>query len=335
MNNPYVKTLEPVWRDLSNVSVNEEKLQELIKDMKLKKASGELAVPDWVIPNVHPPIDCSSGDWINYVCWVNTINFAFTNFEKPYSKFTIEYPKGERQEGSFALGASFMRALREGIQIFNAELMSTITWGEINYIFRPIDEEHKMPLLQRRWQIIKETADELLEMYDGQWLNLFQWGKWRAFSHWEDIEQGIVEKLVGNFFFFHDTRVYKGHTLEFNKRAQLLVMMYHGRAVNSGGKMPLIKDIEDIGPIADYDVPKALRFLGVLEYSQQMEDVIQNHCVIPPGNPMEVENRLAMSYVMKRLCDDVGVNMAQADFYIWDLGRSSKIPHILVPTTSY
>lgn len=48
-----------------------------------------------------------------------------------------------------------------------------------------------------------------------------------------------------------------------------------------------------------------------------------------------MEGRLATSYVMKRICDGVKCNMAQADYYIWSLGRKSKEPHMLVPTTDY
>ncbi len=184
---------------------------------------------------------------------------------------------------------------------------------------------------RERWKIFHEIGKVLLKKYNGSWAKLFIESSWRAFNN----GNGIVEQLVANFPSFRDERFYKGHHLKFNKRAQLLVMMYHGRAVNSQGRMPLIKDIEDIGPIADYDVPKALHFLGVLEYAPKFEAAIQNHKVFQSGDPEEVESRLAMSYVMKRICDEVGVNMAQADFYIWHMGRSSNAPHILVPTTDY
>jgi hypothetical protein len=106
--------------------------------------------------------------------------------------------------------------------------------------------------------------------------------------------------------------------------------------INSGERMmPLLEDIKDIGPIADYDVPKALNFLGVLEYSSEMKRAIWNREIILSGDPREVENKLAMSYVMKKICDMVGVTMDKADFYIWQLGRESDAPYILVPTTDY
>lgn len=327
MNNPYVKTLEPVWKNLDNVFVNKKKLRGLTGRMKKE----ELKIPAWAVPNVQPPIDCKPVEWIDFICWINTVNFAFTNFEKPYNKFTIEYPEGTFQRGAFALEASFLRAHKEVIPVFDAKYMSKISLEDVKYIFRPIDEEHKIPMIQERWKIFHEIGRVLLKKYKGSWAKLFIESSWRAFNN----GNGIVEQLVANFSSFRDERFYKGYHLKFNKRAQLLVMMYRGRAVNSGGRMPEIKDIEDIGPIADYDVPKALKFLGVLEYSPEMEKAIQNHEVIQPGDPREVENRLAMSYVMKKICDEVRVSMAQADFYIWHMGKESNAPHILVPTTDY
>jgi hypothetical protein len=330
MQNPYVKTLEPVWQNLGHVFVNKEKLQKLIERMKKE----ELKTPAWTFPNVHPPIDCSLNEWVNFICWINTVNFAFTNFEPPYNKFTIEYPEGTIWNGAFALQASFLRACAEGIPVFDAKYMSRISLRDVKYIFRPVDVRHSIPMIRERWKIFHEVGRKLLKksLHRGdEWFDLFSQGNFRAFNN----GRGIVELLVANFPSFRDRRFYKGYHLEFNKRAQLLVMMYHGRAVNSGGRYPLIEDIEDIGPIADYDVPKALHFLGVLEYSPRLEAAIENHKVFAPNDPEEVESRLAMSYIMKKICDEVEINMAQADFYVWHLGRSSDAPHILVPTTDY
>lgn len=334
MNNPYVRTLGPVWKETKDVTVNEEKLQKLIQEMKQKKAS--FLIPAWDTPNVQPPLNCKPAEWIDYVCWINTVNFAFTNFRYPYEKFRIEHPEGAQWSGTFAMGASFMRAVEDGIPIFDAKYMSRVTLRGVRHIFRPINKNHRIPMIKERWRIFREVGNILLEKYNGSWIKLFIDGKWLAFNN----GNGIVERLVADFPFFRDARLWQDHCgnlrhVWFNKRAQLLVMMYHGRAVNSGGGMPVIRDIADIGPIADYDVPKALRFLGVLEYSPAMERAIQNHEIIMHSHPWEVENRLAMSYVMERICDKAGINMAQADYYIWEIGRKSKDPHILVPTTDY
>lgn len=338
MNNPYAKTLEPVWQNLDYVFVNEEKLQELIKKIKKEK----LKTPAWAIPNVHPPIDCKLAPWIDYVCWVSTVNFAFTNFASPYNKFTVEYPKGTFWSGSFALGASFMRAYNERSLILNPkddlatryidpEKMSKISLKEVKSLFQAIDSAHQIPLVKERQKIFQEVGEVLLKKYNGSWLNLFLNSGFRAFNN----GQGIVERLIADFPSFRDERIYKGYVLKFHKRAQLLVMIYHGRAVNSGGRFPEIRDIENIGPIADYTIPKVLRSLEVIRYAPSMEKAIRNHRIFYPGHPMEVENRLATSYVMKRISDQTGLTMEKIDFYIWSQGQKLSQPHILVKTHNY
>lgn len=327
MNNPYIKTLEPVWLDTDNIQVNKGKLRELIADMKIKKANKELVFPAWDIPNVQPPMDCSLKEWIGFVCTVNAVNFAFTNFHPPYNKFTIEYPAGTLQEGAFALEASFMRAHKNKIRIFDAAMLRKVSASSIDEIFYPIDDPYSIPLLWERLMIFHEVGEVLLEKFNGSWLNLFEEGNWRAL--------GIVDQLVRNFRSFDDCRRYKGQLLEFHKRAQLLVMEYYGRAFNSGGRFPLIKDIEDIGPICGYELPKALECFGILEYSPEMEVLIESHHIFDPGDMMEIENRLATAYVMKKLCDEVGISMAQADYYIWDMAHRILSPHMLVRTTDY
>ncbi len=327
MNNPYLESLKPIWKKLKYVSTDKKRLNELIKKM----AKEDLEIPAWVVPNVQPPINCKPAEWIDYISWVNTVNFAFTNFEPPYQKFTIEYPQGTFWDGAFALGASFVRAQKEGIPVFDANYMSQISLEEVKRIFRPIDYDHRIPLIEKRQEIFQEIGQVLLEKFNGSFLKIFIDGSWRAFNK----GNGIVEQLVTNFPSFRDESLYKGHLLKFNKRAQLLVMMYHGRAVNSDYRMPWIKDIEDIGPIADYDVPRALKSLGVLKYKKGLEEKIKNRMILLPDCQEEIEIRVGMSFNMFEICKKLGISMAPADSYIWHMGRKSNEFHHLTPTTDY
>jgi len=329
VDNPYTETLKPLWENKARVHVfvDENKLEELAE--KLKKEN--LIVPPWDAPNVQPPLDCALEEWINYVCWINTLNFAFTNFEPPYEKFTIEYPGGEFKKGAFALGASYMRALREGFPFHDASAMSKISWEEVNYIFRPIDNEHKMPMLLKRWRIVREVADELLEGHDGRWIDLFHRGNWRAFND----NDGIVERLENGFLSFGDFRRHDKQLLCFHKRAQLLVMMHQDRALNSNGRFPQIKDAENLGPPCDYDLPRALESLGVLHYSDILKEKIKNHIILPENSREEIEIRVATWYAMEKLCEILDIWIGPVDFKIWSLGRELKEPHHLTPTIAY
>ena len=336
MNNPYIKTLEPVWQATRDVWLNRAKLQKLTEEIRLKKERGELTIPGWSLPGIHPSLSCDLSSWISYVCWINTINFAFTNFEKPWNKFIVEYPEGTLWRGALAMQACFMRSLQEGIPVTDAQYMSSISLKDVKYIFRSIDEQHRIPMLKERWQIFQEVGRVLLEKFSRrgkEWPELFERADFRAFNE----GKGIVDLLVDYFPSFRDIRYYRGYCLEFHKRAQLLVVMYYGRAFNSGGRFPLIADIEDIGPICDYELPKALASpdIGVLEYSSAMRALIERRHIFSPGHPMEKDNRLATAYALKEICDGADIHIPLVDYYLWDKGRKSSIPHILIPTIDY
>lgn len=324
--NSYTRTLTLFWRHTNHVCVNEDRLGQLIKEV----SDNNLPTPAWDFYPAQPQLDCSLEEWVDFVCWVNTVNFAFTNFDPPFNKFAVEYPVGTLWRGAFALQVCFMRALQEGVPVFDAKYMRNVSLIDLACIFRAVDDNHQIPMLADRQMIFQQVAAVLLNKFEGNWLNLFKFAEWRAFGGW-----GIVDHLGAWFFTFRDFRRHEGRILWFQKRAQLLVMMYQGRAMNSEGRFPLLKDAYNIGPIADYEVPKALKHLGILEYSPQFEDMIANRHIFHPGSVCEVENRLAMCYAMAKLCKGAGINMTQADFFVWNLGRRSDEPHILVPTIDY
>lgn len=327
MNNFYVKSLEAAWAtvDFNYVKVNEHKMEDLIHALKTE----EPKIPVWSLPHINPAVDCGVLEWINFVCWTMTAHFSCINFHYPYRRFTVEYPQGIFWEGIFAIQASFMRAFQEGIPVFDAKFMAKITQSDVAYIFRPAASDCGIPMEKEREAIFQEVGSVLIKKYHGSWAPFFYESNWRTFHRGE----GIVERLVAEFPSFRDTRVYKDRFLEFHTKAQFLVLMYHGRAVVTG-KMPPLRDMENIGPLAEYETQKALRAFGVLEYAENMERG-DGYKVFPQGHPFEVENRLATSYVLKRVCDAAGCSMAHANYYLWLKGIVSKIPHILIPTTDY
>lgn len=335
MKNPYIKTLKPVWENPRYVFVNDEALALTAK----KLAREELPAPAWNTAHIHPPMDCGLDLWTSYVGWVNTSNFAFTNFDYPYPKFTIEYPKGTFWKGAFALGASFMRAFEEGIPVFDAEYMANISLEQVAYIFRGI-QNHPIPLLTQRWRIFLEVGGILLEKFDGKFGNIFEAGGWRAFNK----GKGIVEQLVSNFPSFRDESTHSpgGENLEFHKRAQLLALMHQGRSLNSNGRFPLIADADSIGPPADYDVPRALKILGILVYHPVLKFHIRSRQIILRDSLEEEEVRGQASNAMVQLVSRINklradnkVSMVHVDYAVWSMGRQAKIPHHLTPTTAY
>ena len=99
----------------------------------------------------------------------------------------------------------------------------------------------------------------------------------RAFNN----GKGLVELLVQNFgSAYADAQSLRidgtRYFLSFDKRAQLVAVMLHDRALDSNGILPVVEDIDDVGPIADYELPKGQNF-RFLFWSRNSE-IFQRAC---------------------------------------------------------
>lgn len=331
-NNPFISTLQAALKNPKYVFVNEKNLKILALDL----AKQSLEIPAWRIKHVYPESDDER--IVEHLGWLNSLNFAFTNFNPPHFKYSIEYPQGKIWEGTLALAAALMKSF--DTSDFNiAKRMANLTYVEGQDIFKGI---YPIPLLAERIAILREVGAALLEKFDGKWINLFEASNWKVFNKGD----GIVELLLSNFPSFHDESLHSATNsiLKFQKRAQLMALMYQGRALNSNRRLPLLKDADDIGPIADYSVPKVLRNLGILRYSYQLEREIKERLIIPKDSLKEQEIRAQMSYVMVKLVEEINkyrkpkdrINMINLDYKIWSLkNRYKDFPHHLTPTTNY
>lgn len=322
-NNPYIESLRPVWQNPQFVFVDERKIEEVAKELAQK----DLKIPSWRIPYIQPGND---ENWMDYVILVNSINFSYKDCIT-LKDFGLEYPEGKHWERSYALGAAIIRAYKEGLPIFDADFLESMDKATLEHIFRG---NPPLPMLNERLWILKEVGKVLNHRFEGKFINVFKEANGRCFNK----GKGLVELLINTFPSYSDRSYYRPQKcwLEFHKRAQLVAIMYQGRALSSDGKLPLLKDYTDIGPIADYQVPRALKYLGILKYEKTLEERIQNQIVIPSDTLEEQEIRVQTVYAMKRLVEEIKVSILEIDYAIWSMGgRKVKDPHHLTPTIAY
>ena len=133
--------------------------------------------------------------------------------------------------------------------------------------------------------------------------------------------------------------------LGFRKRSQLLALVYQGRAIHSNDELPLLKDADQIGPIADCAVPNALREMEILEYSPELEEKIRRHEEISFRGQEETQIRTATVVAVSQLLERVNylrsyngepkISMLELDNYLWSAGRQSALPYHITQTTAY
>jgi hypothetical protein len=290
-------------------------------------ASQELEVPNWRLP-VYPEADTE--DFIEFIGVMNALNFCFAD-PSGEGKFAAEY-RGTTWGGATGLCAALMRAIDEGIDILDPTVLSALDMVDAQHIFR--SEETPLPLLELRLAFLNSLAPSL-EPY-GSFACMF-----RKLGY--DAER-IITALATEFPAYAGDRwldpVTKRQTV-FDKRARLMPLIYEGRARHSGGVLPCLSNVSSIGPIIDYQLPRALRDVGVLEYAPSVASAVDAGHLVPPGSDVELALRGvtydAVARLLEMLRASVGshVSMVELDFVLWVNGRKASGRHHLTLTTAY
>lgn len=131
----------------------------------------------------------------------------------------------------------------------------------------------------------------------------------------------IVESLLGLF---------PGYASDlFLKRASLFfinVFRKFGFFTNELNFLPLP---------ADYQVPKVLYGMKILEYSYELEAAITHEILIPKSSRMEIEIRSASILVCQKLCELTKWNISDIDSWLWCKRDKIDLPFHLCLTTDY
>ena len=329
--NPFVASLKPALKNPKHCFVGEVALEVLAQDLAKK----EFKTPAWR----EPCFPESDDGIIEFFGVANAINFCFTDF-KTGRQFDVEYPRGSGQiwKGSFAMVASLKRALDENFPILHSYTLSQFSPKFARHIFR--HHSVPIPMLNERVKNLQNIGRTFGSKKIWSFTDLFKDSDFYLFNN----GKGILEKLTGFFDCYKDVSLWNGHILQFQKRAQLFVMAYHGRALSSNGKLQPIRDPENFGPISDYRVPQALRYSGALYYSKQLSKKIIKGDLIPKDSDMEIEIRAQTVNIMQKLLFRINafrkgspITMAELDYFIWSTGKKSDSfdKHHFTHTTSY
>lgn len=324
-DHPILKTLAPVIESARHVRLHEDR----IRDVASWMAYEDLLWPDFRSP-LQP--EGNDADVMDFIFLTSTINFAFTDFEK-HVMFKVDYAGAERSD-SDAMVACLKRAFDRGVPILEGAYLAEIRREELEEIFRG---NIVMPMLDERLAIFREVGRVLKERYQGRFHKFVQEGPKRLYAQ----GKGVLERLLAEFPSFRDESRYRGHLVSFQKRAQLLFWNLHAR-FRQGGFFRL-EDPEKLTVFADYIVPVALRLFGITSYSEELENAINNHRLLPAHGEQEVEIRAFTLWGMHLLTrainalrpSDRQVIEPVVDGRIWTHYHTTHWPHHLTVTTAY
>lgn len=252
------------------------------------------------------------GTWrtANVILALDAVNFSF--WGEP--RWTVVY-HGRTLNGYWALAAAFKRAIEDGVPLWDAEVLATLTRDDLARILRGIGQ---VPMLDERLANLREVGAMLRARYHGTFTE--------AIASVDFDAPELVLLLVQACSSFDDVATYDGHVVRFYKRAQLcaadLIGAFDGRAWGA------LKRADLLTAFADYKVPQVLRALGILVYAADLADRIDRQIEIPAGSPDEVEIRAATIWgveLLRRALEARGraIPAYALDWYLWTLGQTA------------
>lgn len=86
---------------------------------------------------------------------------------------------------------------------------------------------------------------------------------------------------------------------------------------------------------SDYQIPKVLHAMGILQYHPALEGLINDGCIIHKNGAMEAEIRSATILAVDQIATKAGKTSADIDYPLWLVRKQYPQPHHLTLTTDY
>ena len=315
-------SIRPVIENLENVSIDHVQLTTEAK--KLSTFNYEIKVAN--------NQDKRPEDIIRKTMLINTLNFAFTDFESQI-KYALNVGDNTFSDTD-AMVYQIDQAVEVGIDFYDGHYLRDITETTFKSIFRANIE---MPMSKEKTDVLNQVGQILVDEYKGDWLNFVKSGPKKLYQNGE----GLIERLVSQFERFRDTSIYLGEEVHFLKLAQLAFWGIH-RELGKYGDF-YIEDMENMTAFADYIVPVALEKMKIITYSEKLKNKIEQGVLIESDSIEEIEIRAATLFVTAQLTEEINklkleeekIIIPQLDFKLWTDFHANKSPHHLTKTIMY
>jgi len=247
------------------------------KILKLYNSSPDcLELDRWKAHTLNPKTEDENA--LNWIFVSDLLNFSFWSPDGE-NRYTVNYA-GQAWTGYWSLCAAMNRAIDEGYPITDPAWYGSVTMDTLSHVFRS-DSASVMPLLDDRLTSLHMAAKVLLQKYDGRFANVV--------SSCSNSAVALYKRVVEEFETFRDEAEYEGQRVALYKRAQILVGDIWACFKNTGyGEF---HDIDELTAFADYRIPQALVWFGVLHYSDNLMERLRKDELFESGERQEVEIR--------------------------------------------
>ena len=318
-----LSSLNPVIENLQTINLNLDQI---------------MNVADWIAYEDFPPPEQNISknnpdEFIRTTMLINTLNFAFTDFESS-TKYEI-IREGKVLSDSEAMFVQIQESISSGLQLYNGNVLSDLDDKQLKNIFKGNIE---MPMMSERLDILLNVGAKLSDDYEGDWMNFINAGPKKLYDNGE----GLIERLTSEFPRFDDTSQYaEKYNVHFYKLAQLAFWGIHAELAGTGDFY--IEDMQSMSAFADYIVPVALEVMKIVEYSEELRNKITNGEIIARDSLEEIEIRSTSLYITAKLTEEINkrrpaeksIIIPQLDYRLWKQYHATHRPHHLTITTMY
>lgn len=283
------------------------------------------------VPSWGDDLHFRDGSWrtAGWVLALDALNFCFWNQSPGLgSRWRVEYG-GQSYDGYWALVAALRRAVDEGIELWEPDVLRGLSHSAVARLLRPeLIGGPEIPLLELRHRNLVELGDGLTRfaaIYAAPFPGAHPVETFLASAGGSAVR--LVEQVVEWFPSFRDVVDFRGNEVRFYKRAQILAGDLH--AAFRGEGVGAFEDIDALTAFADYKVPQVLRQLGVLQYSSELSIRVDGFELIPAGSEQEVEIRAATIWaceLIRQTLASRGVAMtaSEIDWALWQAGQTAS-----------
>ena len=245
-----MKSCKYVVNNSKSVKINEKQIDKFVE--KINKVETK----HWLSFSPYNLLDLPTETIINFLLVYDAIDFSF--WGEP--KWEINTING-KESGSIALLYAILKYVKDN----NTTDFSNITKDEFREILKGNVE---IPLFEERYKIITNVSKIVNEKMNK---NFYEFIK----NITNDIE--LFDVIIKYFQNFKDERIYNGKPIYLYKLAQLLTSdILHIRKLKEHIKV----DYSHLVGCADYKIPQVMRGLGILEYSDELADIIDSKTVV-------------------------------------------------------
>lgn len=289
-----------VMNNSKYITINYDKLDEFITTIDCKD------LKHWLSNNPYSMLDLGIENVINFMLLYESIDYSF--WGNP--KWTIDTELGLK-DGADGLLYAMLRFVRKN----SIDDLYNLSYEDFTEMLKGNVE---IPLIKERYETLNENSKIVKEKMNG---NFYKY----IYSMHNDKE--LFQTIINNFPSFKDEREYDGKIIYFYKLAQLLTSdILHLRK-----QMEEIEvDYSHLVGCADYKIPQTMRALGITEYNDELEKIIDNRVEIDPSSKYEVEIRASMIVVIDYIKNKLD-NTCAIDINDYFFTTSKKVKSIVRP----